>query len=159
MNFPYQKSIISTVIVALLGLIVFKFALVNVQIDNGVVFLVAALISGFVATFINAPKAESVKTKSLYVGNLPYKANEATVKELFANHGHVVSVRLLKDKNTGKRRGFGFVEVAHNDAEAMIKALNDKEFQQRTLKVREAKVKQEQFDQDGVTGDSINQPN
>lgn len=159
MNFPYQKSIISTVIVALLGLIVFKFALVNVQIDNGVVFLVAALISGFVAVFVSAPKAESVKTKSLYVGNLPYKANEATVKELFAQYGQVVSVRLLKDKNTGKRRGFGFVEVAQNDADAMIKALNDKEFQQRTLKVREAKVKQEQFDQDGVAGDSINQPN
>ena len=53
------------------------------------------------------------------------------------------NVRLLKDKNTGKRRGFGFVEMAEVDADNAINQLNDSEFQQRTLKVREAKQKQE----------------
>ena len=57
--------------------------------------------------------------------------------------GKVFNVRLLKDKNTGKRRGFGFVEMAETDADKAINQLNDSEFQQRTLKVREAKQKQE----------------
>ncbi len=65
------------------------------------------------------------------------------MRSLFEEQGTVVNVRLLKDKNTGKRRGFGFVEMAEADAEKAIAALNDKEFQQRTLKVREAKQKPE----------------
>ncbi len=84
-----------------------------------------------------------VKTKTLYVGNLPYRANEGVVRALFEEQGKVFNVRLLKDKNTGKRRGFGFVEMAEADADKAINQLNDSEFQQRTLKVREAKQKQE----------------
>lgn len=68
------------------------------------------------------------------------------MRELFEEHGKVFSVRLLKDKNTGKRRGFGFVEVAEKDAANTINSLNDFEFQQRTLKVREAKQKSEDGD-------------
>lgn len=88
-------------------------------------------------------ETSEVKTKTLYVGNLPYKANESVVRELFSEQGRVFNVRLLKDKNTGKRRGFGFVEMAESDAEKAISALNEKEFQQRTLKVRAAKQKPE----------------
>lgn len=62
---------------------------------------------------------------------------------LFEEQGKVFNVRLLKDKNTGKRRGFGFVEMAESDADNAITKLNDSEFQQRTLKVREAKQKQD----------------
>jgi RNA recognition motif-containing protein len=87
---------------------------------------------------------EDVKT--LYVGNLPYRANETTVRELFANYGSVLSVRLMKDKHTGKRRGFGFVEMTSKDLDAAITALNDTEFQQRTLKVREAKERPERVE-------------
>ena len=65
------------------------------------------------------------------------------VKELFEQYGYIQSVRLMKDKHTGKRRGFGFVEISANDANKAIDALNDTEFQQRTLKVREAKDKPE----------------
>ncbi|MFT5544221.1 MAG: hypothetical protein ACI97K_003209 [Glaciecola sp.] len=78
---------------------------------------------------------------TLYVGNLPYRANEQIVKEHFENFGYVRSVRLMKDKRTGKRKGFGFVEVAAQEADAMIKKLNDSEFQERTIKVRPAKDK------------------
>jgi RNA recognition motif-containing protein len=78
-------------------------------------------------------------TKTIYVGNLPYRANEAIIKELFEKFGYVHSVRLLKDRQTGKRRGFGFVEMSDPDAQTAITALNESEFQQRTLKVREAK--------------------
>lgn len=80
---------------------------------------------------------------TLYVGNLPYRANEIAVRELFAEQGQVISVRLMKDKTTGKRRGFGFVEMPTADAARAIAALNDKEYQQRTLKVREANDKRD----------------
>lgn len=80
---------------------------------------------------------------TLYVGNLSYKANEHIVKELFEKYGTVVSVRLMKDKRTGKRKGFGFVEVKSEDAEKMISTLNDSEFMERTMKVRPAKEKVE----------------
>jgi hypothetical protein len=78
---------------------------------------------------------------TLYVGNLPYRANEQVVKEHFENFGYVKSVRLMKDKRTGKRKGFGFVEVGIDAAESMIQKLNDSEFQERTIKVRPAKDK------------------
>ncbi len=82
---------------------------------------------------------EDVST--LYVGNLPYRANEQIVKEHFENFGYVRSVRLMKDKRTGKRKGFGFVEVSVQEADYMIEKLNDAEFQERTIKVRPAKDK------------------
>lgn len=78
----------------------------------------------------------SSTTKTLYVGNLPYKANESHVKDLFAEYGEVFAVRLMKDKRTGKRRGFGFVVIAAAQAQTAIEALNEKEYMQRTLKVR-----------------------
>lgn len=82
---------------------------------------------------------EDVST--LYVGNLPYRANEQIVKDHFEKFGYVRSVRLMKDKRTGKRKGFGFVEVAAQEADSMIKELNDSEFEERTIKVRPAKDK------------------
>jgi hypothetical protein len=85
-------------------------------------------------------------TATLYVGNLPYKANEEAVRELFQQSGAVVNVRLMKDRQTGRRRGFGFVEVASKDAAKMIQKLNDFEFEGRTLKVREAKERQDNED-------------
>ncbi|UXI01167.1 RNA recognition motif domain-containing protein [Photobacterium sp. TY1-4] len=79
-----------------------------------------------------------VGSKTIYVGNLPYRANESEVKQLFAEYGEVFAVRLMKDKRTGKRRGFGFVVMNSGDADTAISQLNNKEFGQRTLKVREA---------------------
>ena len=87
-------------------------------------------------------------TATLYVGNLPYRANEDAVRELFQKFGVVVNVRLMKDRQTGRRRGFGFVEVAAKDANKMIQKLNDFAFQERTLKVREAKERQDGDDND-----------
>ncbi|WP_333608399.1 RNA recognition motif domain-containing protein [Arsukibacterium sp.] len=86
-------------------------------------------------------------TATLYVGNLPYRANEDAVKELFQRFGVVINVRLMKDRQTGRRRGFGFVEVAAKDSAKMINKLNDFEFQERTLKVREAKERQDDDNQ------------
>lgn len=90
------------------------------------------------------------ESATLYVGNLPYRANEDAVKELFSRFGTVINVRLMKDRQTGRRRGFGFVEVAASDANRMISKLNDFEFQERTLKVREARERQ---DEENLTGE------
>lgn len=110
------------------------------QPDSAFTFALGIAIGGIAIALLpkRSPVAETFTTKTLYVGNLPYRANEAAVRQLFSEHGRVVSVRLMKDKQTGKRRGFGFVEMPEADAHQAIAQLNEKEFQQRTLKVREA---------------------
>ena len=147
---------ISTVIVAAVFAII-AFIITSSVSVTPVVVSVIAFISAFVAPLVcnssstaetntsakNTPSTIKGEVKTLYVGNLPYRANETVIRELFSNHGTVQSVRLMKDKHTGKRRGFGFVEMATSDIDKAIKALNDTEFQQRTLKVREAKERPE----------------
>ena len=78
-------------------------------------------------------------SKSIYVGNLPWSAKEEQVRELFAQYGNVVSVKLINDRETGRARGFGFVEMEDAEAQAAITALNDFSFNGRNLRVNEAK--------------------
>lgn len=146
MKLPDQKSFIFSIVLAVVGFVVVKFAFASLAFDPAVLFGIGLLIGGVVIAAISPSVTEEaeVKTKTLYVGNLPYRANEGVVRALFEEQGKVFNVRLLKDKNTGKRRGFGFVEMALADADNAITKLNDSEFQQRTLKVREAKQKQEE---------------
>ena len=110
---------------------------------------VVAFVCAFIAPLVGKAEANvqeaDASISTLYVGNLPYRANEAAVRELFSEYGQVQSVRLMKDKHTGKRRGFGFVEISAADADNAVASLNDSEFQQRTLKVREAKERPEQI--------------
>lgn len=73
---------------------------------------------------------------TLYVGNLPFKTNEENVEETFAIHGEVFAVRLVKDRRTGKKKGYGFVEMEAVGAERALAKLNDTEYEGRTLKVR-----------------------
>lgn len=81
-------------------------------------------------------------TKTLYVGNLPWSSTESTLAEAFRPYGNVVSSRIITDKETGRSRGFGFVEVADEDAEKMIEAMNGNEIGGRQIVVNEAKPKQ-----------------
>lgn len=74
----------------------------------------------------------------IYVGNLPFSANEAQVRELFAAHGTVESVALINDRETGRPRGFGFVEMPRADAARAIQTLNGKDMGGRPLRVNEA---------------------
>ncbi|RZQ54372.1 RNA-binding protein [Pseudoalteromonas phenolica] len=149
MNPTQQKSLFIVLAIAIIGYFAANALLADSSLNLGATFSIGTLIGGFIATVMSAsnvtPQSDNaeVKTKTLYVGNLPYKANESVVRELFSEQGRVFNVRLLKDKNTGKRRGFGFVEMAEADADKAIAALNEKEFQQRTLKVRAAKQKPE----------------
>jgi RNA recognition motif-containing protein len=80
--------------------------------------------------------------KTLYVGNLPYTASEADVGNLFAQHGQVHSVKLINDRETGRPRGFGFVEMDTAGAEAAIGALNGANFGGRGLRVNLAEGRQ-----------------
>ncbi|AAS96688.1 RNA recognition motif domain-containing protein [Nitratidesulfovibrio vulgaris] len=76
--------------------------------------------------------------KTLYVGNLPFSASEDDVRSLFTNYGEVVSVKLIMDRETGRPRGFGFVEMNDGDAGAAIEALDGADFMGRALRVNEA---------------------
>ena len=76
----------------------------------------------------------------LYVGGLPYSIDDQALEALFAEHGKVVSAAVIKDRDSGQSKGFGFVEM-ENDAEAQaaIAAMHDKEVQGRKLMVSEAR--------------------
>lgn len=77
----------------------------------------------------------------LYVGNLPFSATEDSVRTLFASHGTVEKVSMINDRETGRPRGFGFVEMSNADASRAMQALNGKDFDGRPLKVNEAQDK------------------
>ena len=76
----------------------------------------------------------------LYVGNLPYNVTEERLQQHFAQHGSVVSARIISDKFTGKSKGFGFVEMSSDqEAEKAISALNGTDFEGRNIVVSEAR--------------------
>ena len=74
----------------------------------------------------------------IYVGNLPFSATESEVRDLFAQHGTVESVALPSDRETGRPRGFGFVEMPQADAQRAMQALNGFNMGGRPLRVNEA---------------------
>ena len=79
----------------------------------------------------------------IYVGNLPFSARQEDVEQLFGEFGEVISVALPNDRETGRPRGFGFVEMSKDDATAAIKALDGKDFDGRNLRVNEAEPREE----------------
>lgn len=81
--------------------------------------------------------------RTLYVGNLPWATRAEDLAAAFAAYGEVLSSRIISDRQTGRSRGFGFVEVRDEDAEAMISALNGSELGGRVIVVNEARDRQE----------------
>jgi RNA recognition motif-containing protein len=77
-------------------------------------------------------------SKKIYVGNLPFSASDAEIRTMFGEFGTVESVSLITDRDTGRPRGFGFVEMSSGADEA-IRALNSKDMDGRSLKVNEAR--------------------
>lgn len=77
--------------------------------------------------------------KTIYLGNLPFSATEDDVRELFGQHGEVSSVSLVNDRETGRPRGFGFVEMEPEAADRAIDALDGSDFGGRSLRVNEAR--------------------
>ncbi|KJF93150.1 RNA-binding protein [Photobacterium angustum] len=138
-----NQTIITAIAIAIVGALILTLI---PTLPSSISFALGAIAVGAALYFMQTPKEAtpidntetSQSSKTLYVGNLPYRANETDVKNLFAEHGDVFAVRLMKDKRTGKRRGFGFVVMSSLDADSAIEQLNNKEYGQRTLKVREA---------------------
>jgi cold-inducible RNA-binding protein len=80
--------------------------------------------------------------KKLYVGNLSFEATEADLRQMFEPHGAIESAKVATDRDTGRSRGFGFIEMASNsEAESAIAALNGREVGGRALIVNEARPK------------------
>lgn len=75
----------------------------------------------------------------LYVGNLPYNIDDATLRGLFEGFGEVHSARVVSDRDSGQSKGFGFVEMNDGDAQTAMNALNGQEHGGRTLRVNEAR--------------------
>ena len=79
----------------------------------------------------------------LYVGGLPYSTTEDALEQLFSQHGTVESAKVITDRDTGRSRGFGFVEMESSaEAQAAISALNGTDLDGRTLTVNEAKPRE-----------------
>ena len=78
----------------------------------------------------------------IYVGNLPYEADDQKLQDLFSQHGTVTSARVIVDKFSGESKGFGFVELPdHTEANAAIQATNEQDFLGRNLRVNESQPK------------------
>src|SRR5271167_146856 len=81
--------------------------------------------------------------KKLYVGNLSYSVDSSELEQLFGPHGQVVSAQIINDRDTGRSKGFGFVEMSSDaEAQAAIAAVNGQEHDGRALTVNEAKPKE-----------------
>jgi RNA recognition motif-containing protein len=83
---------------------------------------------------------EALVSQKLYVGNLPFKTSEEEVKQHFSNYGNVVSVSLITDRETGRARGFGFVEM--EDISKAVAEANNSEFGGRKLVVNQARERE-----------------
>jgi RNA recognition motif-containing protein len=91
--------------------------------------------------------------KNLYVGNLSFDVDNATLEQLFAAYGNVQSAKVISDRYSGQSRGFGFVEMStEEEAQAAIAALDGHEHAGRTLKVNEARAREDRGGRGGDRG-------
>ncbi len=90
---------------------------------------------------------------NIYVGNLPYSATEEQLKTMFGHYGEVTSASIVKDRDSGRSKGFGFVEMS-NDSEAQeaIQALNESDMNGRNIKVNQARPKEARSDRPRTGG-------
>lgn len=81
---------------------------------------------------------------NIYVGNLSFNTRDEDLRQAFASHGQIASVRVISDKATGQSRGFGFVEMPnHAEAQAAISAMNGAQLQGRTITANEARPRED----------------
>jgi RNA recognition motif-containing protein len=81
--------------------------------------------------------------KNIYIGNLPYSASEDEIRSMFEQYGTVNSVHLISDRETGRPRGFGFVEMDPDGADEAIRSLDGSEMGGRSLRVNEARRRED----------------
>jgi len=80
--------------------------------------------------------------KSIFVGNIPWKATDTDLKDKFSEYGTVASARIISDRDSGRSRGFGFIEMDDSGVAKAIECLNGAEFMGRNLVVNEAKPRE-----------------
>lgn len=89
--------------------------------------------------------------KKLYVGNLGYDVSSSDLQQMFAPHGNIVSAEVVMDRDTGRSKGFGFVEMSSEaEAQAAISAMDNKEHGGRALKVNEARPREDRGGRGGA---------
>lgn len=91
-----------------------------------------------------APGGRTAVSKRIYVGNLPFRATEEQVRDLFSQYGEVNAVAMITDRETGKFRGFCFVEMGDTEADSAIRALNGVQMDGRALRINEAMPRENQ---------------
>ena len=82
---------------------------------------------------------------NIYVGNLPYATSEDDLREIFAKYDAVNTAKIILDRDTGRSRGFGFVEMAENAGRKAISELNEAEYDGKQLTVNEARERKQSF--------------
>lgn len=140
----FLPGLIISAIVGIGGFLILTF--LAIEITPAAAFIVSSLITGLSVIFFNNSSNTDADAEidsesddnndedpnddftTLYVGNLPYRVNEQAVKAHFMKMTNVKSVRLLRDRKTGKRKGFGFIEVPSNETDKVIQEFNDSEF-------------------------------
>ena len=81
--------------------------------------------------------------KKIYVGNIPYTTTEDEVREMFTKFGEILSIKMVTDYHTGRFKGFGFIEMEAGDAKKAIDALDGKDYNGRSLRVKEARDRED----------------
>ncbi len=152
MSFPsfatLVKSIVLAVLLAVIGYFLFpSLGLGETEITKLFTLTLAAgvFLGGMLSaiSFGGGATVDSGEKKTVFVGNLAFKASPETLNELFAKYGVVHSVRIMKDRATRRPRGFAFIEMESNAATKAIKALDGKEFMGRELRVNEGAERKE----------------
>ncbi len=139
----YGTALILALVLALAGL--FLFPLLALELGGSQLFALGIATGAFLAVILAGLRFEagpvrapdSGETRSIFVGNLAYRASKEDLEQLFGQYGVVRSVRIMTDRMTRRPRGFGFIEMEANGALAAIKALDGKDFHGRQLKVNE----------------------
>jgi RNA recognition motif-containing protein len=91
--------------------------------------------------------------KNIYVGNLPFETTQSQLEELFAPFGQIQSARIIMDRETGRSRGFAFVQMAQDsDADQAISALNETDFNGKKLRINEARPREDRPRSGGFSG-------
>ena len=152
MSFPsfaiLVKSVVLAVLLAVIGYFLFPLlGLGETEITKLFTLTLAAgvFLGGMLTaiSFGGGATVDSGEKKTVFVGNLAFKASPDTLTELFAKYGIVHSVRIMKDRATRRPRGFAFIEMESNAAAKAIKALDGKDFMGRELRVNEGAERKE----------------
>jgi len=108
--------------------------------------IIGTLFGGLLVALYPASTSDSSdsSTSNIYVGNLPFNAGHDDIKNLFSPYGEVIDIRMVKDRRSKRFKGYAFVEMNTAGANAAVKQLNDTDYAGRTLRVNEARKKDEE---------------